>query len=161
MTVENVRESIGNALSSKSHEPVPRISKREAQHIIKAAEQGAGPDPLGEIIFVTSLVFGPKDPLLLEMLQDISLDIPDQGTPGIDFIIDEEAMKNFNAFFRKYHVPLGETRQIIIEELQKQVLNRGKNRAKPEGIYFKVHFKDFLNDPWIGHIDSKNKLFFS
>lgn len=160
MTVENIKTSIYDALYPKSDEPVPRVSKKEAQQIIKAAEQGAGPDPLAESIYVAVFAVGSDDPVFCEMIRGLDITLPEFGKPGTDYLIDDEAMKLFNAFFSKYAVPLGTAREKIIEELKEQILNRGKNRKEPSGVFYKVHFNDFHDDPWIGHIDAKAKVFY-
>lgn len=160
MTVENIRSSIEKALELKANESVPRISKREAQHIIKAAEQGAGPDPLGESIFVASFVYGSNNPLLLEMIEGLDISLPGFGVPGKDYTIDDDAMDQFDSFFIKYSVPLGKARERLIEEMKEQSLNLGKWRPEPAGSFYKVKIKDFHGDPLIGYIDAKAKLFY-
>lgn len=160
MTVENVRISIEQALTPKPNEKVPRISKREAQHMVNAALQGAGPDPLLESVFLASFVAGAGSPLLLEMLEDSSVAPPDFGTPGADYLIDDQALKVFNAFFHKYAVPVGDARETFVAEMREQTLNLGKGRAKPAGNFYKVGFQDHRGDPWTGLIDAKSKVFF-
>ena len=160
MTVENVVSSIERALATKSDEPLPRISRREAMHITDAAEQGAGPAPMLEPLYVASFALGAGHIPLLDMVEGTDAELPSFGMPGTDYRIDDDAAAVFEAFFRKYSVPLGEKRQEIIEEMREQVLSPGKGRAQPPGTFYRVPFTDHRDENWTGHVDPSSRTFF-
>jgi hypothetical protein len=158
MTTANLREAIESALSPKPDEPTVRLAKREAERIVAAAEQGAGPEPLEESLFVVSLVHGAD--AARHLADDATVVIPDFGVPGQDYLVDDAAVKVFDVFFRRHRIPVGGARAALVEEMQEQLLNPGKGRRAPEGTFLRVDFGDLRGQPFIGRIDPKARTFF-
>jgi hypothetical protein len=158
MTVANIKTSIDRALALKPNEgDLTRVSKREAEHIVAAARQGAGPDSHGESVHVAAFVLGPQHPELLEILDDAKLVVPNFGEPGRDYYIDDLATAVFDQYFRRHAVPVAGGREPIVAEMTQQLLNLGKGRTMPpDGQNYRVN----LEQPYIGRLNANTRVFF-
>jgi hypothetical protein len=162
MTTANIQTSIERALALKPNEgDIPRVSKKEAEHVVAAARQGAGPDSHGESVYVAAFVLGPKHPELLGILDGAPVDLPDFGEPGRDYYIDDLATAVFDAFFRRHAVPVAGGRAPIVAELTQQLLNLGKGRTMPgDGQQFRVDLQDTRGEPYIGRLNANTRTYF-
>lgn len=161
MTVANIHASIARALEPRAGEPRPRVSKTEAEHIVQAARQGAGPLSHQESITVAIFALGADDPEIVAMLGDAQVQVPDFGRPGIDYVIGDDAMAVFDQFFRRHWVPVRGSRDTIAEELQAQLLALGKPRGAPtEGPMFRLQVSHPSGKRYLGHIDANGGGFY-
>jgi hypothetical protein len=159
MTTANIKSAIERALALKPNEgDAPRVSKKEAEHIIDAARQGSGPDAHHESVHVAAFVMGSQHPELLEALDGADVDVPDFGEPGRDYIIDNFATRVFDSYFLRHAVPVAGARAGIVKELSDQLLNLGKPRPMPgpDGDTFRVN----LDERYIGRLNPKTRVFF-
>ncbi|HLT35074.1 MAG TPA: hypothetical protein VK034_02290 [Enhygromyxa sp.] len=158
MTTANIDTAIERALALKPDEgPLPRISKKEAQQIVDAARQGAGPDSHEESIHLAAFVLGPNHPELLELLDGDTVGVPDFGEPGRDYVIDDRAARVFDSYFRRHAVPVAGARAPIVAEMTDQLLNLGKGKTSPgDGPTFRVD----LDGRHVGRLDANTREFF-
>jgi hypothetical protein len=158
MTTANIESSIQRALALKPDEgQLPKVSKQEAQHVVAAARQGAGPDAHAESVFVAAFVLGPEHPHVREMLADAEVEVPSFGEPGRDYVIDPLAAKVFDSYFHRHAVPVAGARAAIVAEMTGQLLNLGSPRVRPPaGFSYRVD----LDGAYIGRLDANAKTFF-
>ncbi|MFO7564480.1 MAG: hypothetical protein R6X02_17680 [Enhygromyxa sp.] len=159
MTTANIDTAIERALALKPDEgPLPRVSKKEAEQIVGAARQGAGPDAHEESLHLAAFVLGPSHPQLLELLDGAEVEIPDFGEPGRDYVIDNFATRVFDSYFLRHAVPVAGARSAIVKEMSDQLLNLGKGRPMPgpEGPLFRVK----LDERHVGRLNADTRRFF-
>lgn len=162
MTTANIETSIYRALAPRPDEGlVPRVSKREAQQVVDAAAQGAGPDSHLESVYVATFVLGPDHPELLEILEGEEVERPDFGQPGRDYVIEDEAIPVFDRYFRRHAVPVAGARGPIVAEMIQQLLNLGKGRTSiPDEPSFRLELEDPRGDRYIGRLNANTRTFF-
>jgi hypothetical protein len=159
MTTANIDTAIERALALRPDEGVlPRVSKNEAEQIVGAARQGAGPDSHEESLHLASFVLGRQHPELLELLDGAEVELPDFGEPGRDYVIDNFATRVFDSYFHRHAVPVAGARARIVEEMNDQLLNLGKGRPMPgpDGPLFRVD----LDGRHVGRLNANTRVFF-
>jgi hypothetical protein len=159
MTTGNIQTAIERALVVKPGEQrKARVSKNEAERIIDAARQGAGPDSHVESAYVAAFVLGRAHPQLLEMLDGAEMELPDFGEPGRDYLIDNFAERVFDSYFQRHAVPVAGARAAIVAEMRDQLLNLGDGRPMPgpDGPAFRID----LDDRYAGRLDANARVFF-
>jgi hypothetical protein len=159
MTTGNIQTAIERALAEKPHEgSAPRVSKNEAERIVAAARQGAGPEAYVESVYLAAFVLGSRHSELTDILEGQAVDLPDFGEPGRDYVIDNFAARVFDSYFRRHAVPVGASRKEILAEMRDQLLNLGEGRPMPgpEGRYFRL----VLDERHVGRLDADTRVFF-